>query len=262
MCQTAIPETNLAAGAQTDPLILALDTTSDRGSIALTRGNMLLGVLGSSSPASHSREVLADIDYLLKRIGATIHDVTLFAVACGPGSFTGVRVGLATVKGFAHALRRAVVGVTTLEALAHAAHLSGTICCSINALRGEIYAQLFSVTPEGEVQSLREPAVVSAHVLLQSLTQQDILFVGNGVPILLQAGDGSRLRPCTHVPRVVTGWVVALTVPWLAPSVASLAYQKWRRGSVGTANDLLPFYLRPADAETGRIQRSSAWLPH
>lgn len=262
MCQTPSPETTVAAEAQIDPLILALDTTSDRGSIALTRGARLLAELGSSSPAGHSREVLADIDYLLKRLGATIQDVTLFAVACGPGSFTGVRVGLATVKGFAHALGRAVVGVTTLEALAHAAHFSGTICCSVNALRGEIYAQLFSVTPEGEVRSLAEPAIVSARMLLQSLTQQEILFVGNGAPVLLQAGDAFRLHPCTHVPRVVSGWVVALNVPWLAPSVASLAYHKWRRGIVGTAHDLRPFYLRPADAETRRIQQSSAWLPH
>lgn len=262
MCQTRNPETSLPPGAQSEPLILALDTTSDRGSIALSRGATLLTWLGSTSPAGHSRAVLADIDYLLKRIGATIQDVTLFAVACGPGSFTGVRVGLATVKGFAHALGRQVVSVTTLEALAHAAHLSGTICCSVNALRGEIYAQLFSVTPEGEIQSLGEPEIVRADGLLRSLTQRDIIFVGNGVPILLQAAEGFRLHPCTHIPHGVTGWVMALTVPWLAPSVAALAYQKWRSGAVGSVHELHPFYLRPADAEARRIQQSSSWLPH
>lgn len=223
---------------------------------------MLLASLGSTSPASHSRAVLADIDYLLKRTGATIRDVTLFAVACGPGSFTGVRVGLATVKGLAHALGGEVVSVTTLEALAHATHLSGTICCSVDALRGEIYAQLFSVTSQGEIQSLGEPHIVRADALLHSLTQRDIIFVGNGASILLQAGEGFPLRPCTHVPHAATGWVVALTIPWLAPSVAALAYRKWRRGAVGSVHELRPFYLRVADAEARRIQQASSRLPH
>ncbi|HXF05217.1 MAG TPA: tRNA (adenosine(37)-N6)-threonylcarbamoyltransferase complex dimerization subunit type 1 TsaB [Blastocatellia bacterium] len=260
MCQTRHPETSFRTGAQREPLILALDTTTDRGSVALSQGTMTLSWLGSTSPASHSRVVLNDIDYLLKRIGATIEDVTLFAVACGPGSFTGVRVGLATVKGFAHALGREVVTVTTLEALAHATHLSGTICCSINALRGEVYAQLFSVSPEGDIQSLGEPDVLRADVLLQSLTERDIVFVGNGVPILLQAAEGFPLHPCTHIPHPVTGWVAALVTPWLAPSVAALAYQKWRRGAAAGVDELRPFYLRPADAEARRIQQSSSLL--
>jgi tRNA threonylcarbamoyladenosine biosynthesis protein TsaB len=242
-----------------EPLILALDTTTDRGSVAVSRGRSPLALLGATSPATHSRTVVADIDYILKRIGATIEDVNLFAVACGPGSFTGVRVGLATAKGFAHALGRPAVGVTTLEALAYAAPASGIVCASVDALRGETYVQLFRITAEGVVTSLRQPEVMPARSFLLSLSEPDIVFVGDGVPLLLRAAeqDSLPLTPCTHLPLLPKGWIAMIAPPLLAPAVAALAYQRWHSGAVMTGLDLHPVYVRPSDAEARRAHKQS-----
>jgi len=131
------------------PLILAVDTTSERGSVALQRGSELLAVFGSWRPGAHSQKLHEDVDLILRRAGVALEQIALLAVAVGPGSFTGVRVGIASVQGLAHALAKPVVGIGALEALAYSAGVSGTICACRDALRGDLYAQLFRLDPNG-----------------------------------------------------------------------------------------------------------------
>src|SRR5437879_12373523 len=103
------------------PLILSLDTASLGGSVCLTRGQQILASVIGDATASHSNNLLRDIDRVLKTSGVTIGEVELFAASAGPGSFTGLRIGLASVKAFSATLQRFCVGVPTLQALADAA---------------------------------------------------------------------------------------------------------------------------------------------
>src|SRR5262245_42368198 len=111
-----------------EPIILAADTSSVRASLAVTQGDRTLALLGLVSEERRSSNLLSDFDWLLERLGRRIEDIDLFAVVTGPGSFTGLRVGLATMKGFAHATGRPMVGLTSLEVSACASGESPCAC--------------------------------------------------------------------------------------------------------------------------------------
>ncbi len=236
-------------------VILAVDTTSERGSLALQCGEKLLAVLGSWRPAAHSQKLHEDVDFLLRRTGLTVEQISLLAVAIGPGSFTGVRVGLASVKGLAHALSKPVLGIGTLEALAYSAGVSGTICACRDALRGELYAQLFHLTPEGTLHALSEPRLVRPDQLIASLDEQDLTFLCDAPEALIAAlreaaaRRGRALPAFTHAPSDASGWRLLERPLFLAPAVAALAAQRFPQGAVPEGATLDALYVRPSDAE-------------
>src|SRR5947207_1763330 len=131
------------------PLILSLETATLAGSVALSRGNQMLAALAGDSGVSHSNTLLHDVDKLLSEAHIDLSDIDFFAVATGPGSFTGLRIGIATVKALAATLDRPCAGVPTLQAIALAAGPSPGSIALLPAGRGEVFAQLFSVTDRG-----------------------------------------------------------------------------------------------------------------
>jgi tRNA threonylcarbamoyladenosine biosynthesis protein TsaB len=250
------------------PIILSVDTTSDRGSVALHHGSRLTGLIGIWSPATHSKVLHEELDLLLTRAGTTIGDVSLFAVCVGPGSFTGVRVGIASIKGLAHTLDKPVAAVSTLEALAHAVGLSGTLCCCIDALRGETYTQLFRVAHDGTITPLTEPTVLAPKALVESLVQDDLIIVADGTGALSESIETEARAQgiaVTRAPKIslrLSGWLITEAGTFLAASIGALGLAKYESGQAVSASALEALYVRPSDAEVRRRLRESGSDQH
>ena len=129
-----------------DPLILSLETATLGGSVWLGRGPLELAAAVGDPAVSQSNSLLSDINRCLSDAGVSLDQVDLFACASGPGSFTGIRIGIATLKGLAATLNRPCLGIPTLEAVAHAAGESSAIVAVLPAGRGEVFAQMFSAS--------------------------------------------------------------------------------------------------------------------
>lgn len=248
----------------TESLILALDTTSRRRSLAVARGSKILGLVGIDAAGTHSRQTHEDIDRMLKTLGLTLNQIDVFGVATGPGSFTGLRIGVAVIKGFAHALTKPVVGVSSLEASARAVNVSGLVCICLDALRGEVYAQLFQVEPDGSLQSLSEPAVALPEKVYASLADEPaVVFVGDGAENSSEALQeiAATMRHefiCAEaLPVQREGWALLRTTGFLAPAVAALTLAAFNQGRVMSAAELEALYVRPPDAELKRKQKQT-----
>ncbi|MCM3904029.1 MAG: tRNA (adenosine(37)-N6)-threonylcarbamoyltransferase complex dimerization subunit type 1 TsaB, partial [Pyrinomonadaceae bacterium] len=129
----------------TTPVILSIDTATLAGSVCLMRGTTLLATRVGDPAVSHSNSLLKDINNSLGEAEVSLSDVNLIAAASGPGSFTGLRIGLATVKALAATLQTPCVGIPTLNAVAHAAGPAAASVALLPAGRGELFSQLFSV---------------------------------------------------------------------------------------------------------------------
>jgi tRNA threonylcarbamoyladenosine biosynthesis protein TsaB len=213
------------------PLILAIDTTTEYGSLALVRGGELLEETLLHAPGSFSSVLYEELERLLQRHGLKLGDVDCFAAASGPGTFTGVRVGLACVMGLAEAMGRPAAAVSNLQALARfgAARLRGV---ALDARRGDIYGAVY-----GERGTLVAPEVVSKLApWLQSLPDGVEEFLSNDLALNLEGTRFSSARIVT-APRA------------LASAVAHIAAERLARGEVSGADDLDANYVRRTDAE-------------
>jgi tRNA threonylcarbamoyladenosine biosynthesis protein TsaB len=170
--------------------LLALDTTSDFGSIALLEGAELIEQVALHQPDGFAHTIFQEIEALLSRHGLTIHDIDVFASASGPGSFTGVRVGLTAVKGLAEATGRKVVAVSNLQALAW----FGTRpqrATLIDARRGEVYGAVY----DADLRSVQPEVVESFDRWMKTLPEGDLEIVTQGFDPV-----GATV-PVVHAPR-------------------------------------------------------------
>jgi tRNA threonylcarbamoyladenosine biosynthesis protein TsaB len=220
-----------------DPLILSIDTCTV-GSLALSRGATLLGATTGEGDVSHSNTLLREIDGLLAAAELKLVDVDLFAVAVGPGSFTGLRIGIATVKALAATLIKPTVGVSTLEAIAIASGKSAGTVALLPAGRGELFTQLFSVADDRVVTALDAPA---------HLTPARVLERYDGFSDLVWAGPGALAQQDLIEGR--SSWKLAAPADNLAIYCAELALQRYRVGRVEQALELRALYVRPSDPE-------------
>ena len=228
-------------------LILAFESSARPASCALLRDGALLAQYSQCSELTHSRTLLPMAEDMLKHTGLSLDDVDLFAVAHGPGSFTGVRIGVSTVKGLAWAAEKPCVGVSTLEAMAwHGAAVGGLICPVMDARRSQVYTALFEIR-DGKPVRLTEDRPLALEELAEELRQR-------GAPAFL-VGDGAELAaafltasglPCRLAPdnlRWQSAWGVAMAAQEKTP---------------GSADALLPVYLRLSQAERERQARLAA----
>ena len=239
------------------PLTLSVDTATLGGSVCLARGSTVLASRVGDPEVSHSHSLLKDIDKVLDRAAASLKDVDLFAAASGPGSFTGLRIGLATVKGLAATLRISCVGIPTLHAVAHAAGPATATVALLPAGRGEVFLQLLSVSPEGSVTTLDEPAHLSPTKVLEKYgSLKTLKWSGPGAHMyrdLLESyarekgiefsGDDLP-RPTQH-----QGWILAPEQKNLSKPVAALAFRRFERKEVVDPHSLSAIYVRLSDAE-------------
>jgi tRNA A37 threonylcarbamoyladenosine modification protein TsaB len=159
-------------------------------------------------------------------------------------------------------LNKPVVGVSSLDAWARAANTSGLVCVCLDALRGEVYAQLFQVEPDGSLQSLTDPALALPEKVFASLANEPaMVFVGDGAENLSEAlkeVSGTLRREFIQadaLPLRREGWFLLRTSGFLAPAVASLTLTAFHQGRTATALELEAVYVRPPDAEVKRRQK-------
>lgn len=249
-----------------DLLTLSADTATETRSVAVMRGARVLSLCASDLRETGAANALGEIDRALKEAGVGLDEVDLFAVAKGPGSFTGLRSGLATMKALAQTLGKPVVGVPTLHAVALAAGASRRVAALIPAGRGEVFAQILSVTREGEVEE-REAA---AHLRPANFVER-VASLGGGVS---WAGSGARnfleiIRERARALGIgfveVSGvgretenagsetvenvWTLAPESRSLAVEIGLSAQVKYGKGAAASAEELQALYVRPSDAE-------------
>lgn len=241
-------------------LTLSLETATRAGSLALLRGHTLLASSKGVAEESHSVNLLAQIEALLAGAKISLGDINLYATAAGPGSFTGLRIGLATIKAFAATFKRQCIGVPTLEAIALAAGVSGRTYALLPAGRGEVFAQLFSVSPLMVVSPLTEAEHVPPELLLERLDDAHALrWAGAGAHLYarlirvraLELGISFKEQEEANSSTIEESrqWTLAPDVQELAEPVALLALQRTSDNERHEAEDLHAIYVRPSDAE-------------
>lgn len=245
-----------------ETIILAVDTSSPRASMALSKGQHLVAQLGVVSSEKRSTNLLNEIDWLLARLDLTINDITAFAVLVGPGSFTGLRVGLATIKGFAHALDRPVIALKTTEIIARSCGVSEATCVMINAYRGEVFLQLFSIDDSGEILELSDLSIAKIEQVFpviyeyqRSQNLSGVVFAGDAVELyeekILEFAKNNQIP--TQASKLLTtnrlGWILDKRITFLAEEVALYAQEKFALNQVLNASDVCAYYVRPAEAE-------------
>ena len=239
------------------PLILALETATRAGGVVVTNGNEVLSRRVGDATISHSSNLIELIESALQEAGAQLSDIDFFAAAIGPGSFTGLRIGLATIKGFAACTGRRVAPISTLAAIAHAAGPAENTVAVLPAGRGEVFAQMFSVGA-GEVTPLDK----AAH-----LSPEEFRKKYGAAPPVSWAGEGERLIEVLALggdpsPQGGTANSAGQTPECLAISVAALALSIFRGGKLVAAGELQADYVRASDAEINdRWQQQKAQEP-
>src|SRR5690242_3829614 len=235
------------------PVILAIETATRAGSVAVSRDDHVLACASGDATSSHSTDLIENIDRVLHQADLRLADVDLFAAAVGPGSFTGLRIGLATVKSLAVATKKKCVGVSTLAAIALAAGPSERTVALLPAGRGEVFAQMLSVIGD-DVTAFDEATHISPQELLSKYARRNtITWAGEGAQAQLEllraeaARRGIVFGLATDVNG--NGWSVAPENDRIAESVAQLAFREYRAGRIAEPEELRANYVRPSDAE-------------
>ena len=215
-------------------LMLSLDTTTRAGSCALLRdGRVLREYIGDAS-RDQAERLPGDLSALLEREVVTLDAIDAFAVATGPGSFTGLRVGIATMQGLAMATGKPLIGVSAFDALASLAS-EERLATWIDAWRGEVFAAIYE-----NGQLIDAPVVAPPDLLLKELQGRRTLFTGDGAAVFearIRASLGEAARFTTPI------------APPLAGAIATLAGQAFRRGDRPLPHAIRPIYVRRSDAE-------------
>ena len=223
-----------------EPKILTLDSSSFSGGVALSRGDSLVAESLLNLRSTHSENLLHQIDAVLKHAGWCMSDLDLLAAVNGPGSFTGLRIGIATLKGLAQVLNKPVAAVSSLQAVAmNLPLLEVPICVFLDARKKEVYSQLFEWQRTGPT-AVGEPVVASPERLLRELRGR-VALVGDGVPVYRALID-QILADRALLPVSTAHQLRASQAAWLA-------HQLWKKGMVMKPAELLPTYIRPSDAE-------------
>jgi tRNA threonylcarbamoyladenosine biosynthesis protein TsaB len=238
----------------TEPIILAIETATRTGSVAIARGESILASRSGDPLSSHSQDLIENIDAVLREAGVELSTIDLLAAAIGPGSFTGLRIGLATAKSLAVSLDRRCVGVSTLAAVSHAAGVGERIVALLPAGRGEVFAQMFAVRDD-DVEALDDPAHISPHALIAKYgSYAHLTWAGEGAHAQVELirnealAKAIELKVGAHEPDA-DGWLLAPAAPGLAEDVAKLASREWRKGNVIDPEELRANYVRASDAE-------------
>jgi tRNA threonylcarbamoyladenosine biosynthesis protein TsaB len=238
----------------TSPLILSLETATLGGSVFLGRGDVELAVKVGKPEVSHSNSLLSDINECLEGARVSLGDVELFTCAAGPGSFTGLRIGIATLKALATTLNRPSVGVPTLHAVAHAAGPSPATVALLPAGRGEVFAQMLSVSEDGLVVEKDTASHLAQSQLIERYGPlDDVIWAGTGAhagrDFLEKHARRRGLAFDQAGAKSVTGWRLAPKTENLARNVAALGLRAFEAGKVQSAQSLSAIYVRPSDPE-------------
>ncbi|MEW6068462.1 MAG: tRNA (adenosine(37)-N6)-threonylcarbamoyltransferase complex dimerization subunit type 1 TsaB [Nitrospirota bacterium] len=231
--------------------ILAIETSTMLGGIAIV--DDLSGIVAEirlNVKSTHSERLMTGIDHVLKQSGLQISDIDVFAVSIGPGSFTGLRIGLSTAKGFSYATGKPIVSVPTLEAFAwNLPYCKYPVCTMLDARKKEVYTALFKWDNKGFTRLIDERSIKIERFLedIKPSLYEKILFTGDGAILyrdkIIEA-LGEKAIFATHEKMVP------------APAnVAHIGIIKAKKGEFSEPVSLTPFYIRRSEAEIKRHVR-------
>lgn len=231
----------------TNPTVLAIDTSGPVAGCAVLRDGRIVHQVAMNHGLTHSETIMPAVDEALSAAGLTCADVDVFAAVAGPGSFTGVRIGVCAAKGLAHGAGKPCCAVHALEALAMNAYGFDGLCCPIlDARRGQVYCAAFDTAGGMPVRALGDAAEPLSDFLARLPGDRRLLFVGDGVPVHADAvrqalGERAMIAPPNlRDLRADAACVLAAARPdtWIEPAA------------------LRPIYLRAPQAERERKQKA------
>lgn len=230
-------------------LIFGLDTCCMPATAAICDGEKLVGEFVINCGKTHSQKIMPQIENMFKSLEISCSDIDCFAAACGPGSFTGVRIGAATLKSMAHAARKPCVSISTLMALAqNAAYFDGIICPILDARRGQVYTAMFEGGDE-EVRRITEDSALKLSELIEILSGKNkrILFLGDGIFVhrkeIREKLGNNALFASPNINMNMAG------------AVAFLGAQAYIRGETAGYESIVPNYIRVSQAERERSEK-------
>ncbi len=232
--------------------LLALDSSGLVASVALVVDDTVIAEYTTNFKKTHSQTLLPMLDEIVKMTEMELSELDAIALAAGPGSFTGLRIGAATAKGLGLALNKPIVSVPTVDALAYNLYgTKGIICPIMDARRSQVYTGLYEYV-NNEFTVIEQQKVVTIDELLEEIiaTGKEVIFLGDGVDVhrdkIKEAlGDKASFAPA-HVARQRAG------------AVAMLGAKYYAEGKMETASEHAPEYLRVSQAERELAERQQA----
>lgn len=231
--------------------ILALDSSGLVASVAVTEDDNLLAEYTVNYKKTHSQTLLPMLDEISRMIELDLESIDAIAVAAGPGSFTGLRIGSATAKGLGLALSKPLIGVPTVEALAYNLYdVPGLICPIMDARRRQVYTGLYSFE-QHQMKTVKEQTAMGIEELTEELNQknQPVTFLGDGVAVYRDTIKEKLTVPFDFAPVHLN--------KQRAGAVAALGARYYAEGKTETAREHQPEYLRVSQAERERAEREA-----
>lgn len=239
--------------------ILAIDSSGQTASVALWENDLTLAEFSIHAKKTHSQTLLPMLEAVREKTEFHMEEIDAIAVTSGPGSFTGLRIGSATAKGFGFALGRPIIPVPTLEGLAY--NLYGTdkiVCPLMDARRNQTYTGLYEFVENGrgeyDMNVIKERCAVAIDEILEACNEQagkqagrGIIFLGDGVPVFREEIKSRVTAPCSFAPAHMNRQRAA--------AVAALAAKYYEQGKIQTAAEHAPEYLRLSQAERERKEK-------
>lgn len=222
-------------------IVLALDTSTMISSCAVLDEEQVLGEYSLNQNEAHSENLVPMIKEVLENLDLKVEDIDLYGVAIGPGSFTGLRIGVATVKALAHVFDKPVVGVSTLEALAYNLPNHKIIVPMIDARRDRVYTGIYT-WQDGRIKTIMEPTVLEIDKLLDILEGYDELIVNGNGSVIHKEKINDRLKGKVRFSTMGNNFCRAI-------SVGELALIKYKGGYVDNFYSLVPEYLKESQAQ-------------
>ncbi|HLG20112.1 MAG TPA: tRNA (adenosine(37)-N6)-threonylcarbamoyltransferase complex dimerization subunit type 1 TsaB [Bdellovibrionota bacterium] len=229
--------------------VLAIDTSSRCGCVGISEDGAPLGELALLSKEAYSASLLPSIEWLLSQLRLTISDIEAFGVTMGPGSFTGLRVGLSTIKGLAWAAKKPVTGLTSLEVLAHNFLQPGIFLAPmLDARKGRVYGAVYRWTDD-RLETVVSPRDTEAAQLLRERPGPVVCF-----------GDGARKykNELEQLKSPAIRWIGSEADIPRGLVLARLAHEQLSQGLTVDIHSVEPIYMRPSEAELGEQRKREA----
>lgn len=232
--------------------ILGLDSSGIVASVAIVEDDVLIAEYTVNYKKTHSQTLLPMLDEIAKMTELDLNSIDAIAVAAGPGSFTGLRIGSATAKGLGLALKKPLIAIPTVEELAYNLYdISGLICPIMDARRKQVYTGIYRFT-DHQLKVVEDQMAVPMETVIEKLNQygEAVTFLGDGVPVFHELIAEKMTVPYSFAPAHVN--------KQRAAAVAALGEIYYRQGKTETAMEHVPDYLRVSQAERERAEREAA----
>lgn len=232
--------------------ILGLDSSGIVASAAIVEDDVLIAEYTVNYKKTHSQTLLPMLDEIAKMTEFDLNSIDAIAVAAGPGSFTGLRIGSATAKGLGLALKKPLIAIPTVEGLAYNLYdISGLICPIMDARRKQVYTGIYRFT-DHQLKVVEDQMAVPMETVIEKLNQygEAVTFLGDGVPVFHELIAEKMTVPYSFAPAHVN--------KQRAAAVAALGEIYYRQGKTETAMEHVPDYLRVSQAERERAEREAA----